>query len=195
MTAPPKPAGTAQLHLELADKRRQVGELESRRRRIVHRSPGEVDHLGQPMDPKGEVAQIDKQIASFGDLADLEARATHASRLADRAMHDVRGHAAAFFAEILGELRPEGVARVEAVQAALAQLHDGLDHYMDYCKKLQLLKAAVENRKRDGVDTAVDAAQGIRRALRDVGVPLPETSWPRAEICPACRPPEALPGG
>jgi hypothetical protein len=107
-------------------------ELADQRRRLAHREPHLVDHLGQPNPDitDNPVKAIDAEIAKLGDVNDLLARRDHARRLTEAAKQDWAGLVAEHFTEIVSALEPEAEAKVAAVQAAGEQLAAAVNDWL-----------------------------------------------------------------
>jgi hypothetical protein len=63
-----------ELGVEVKHKRELQAGLFSRRQHLIHRSPGLVDHLGNPLEPDNAIADLDREITKLGDLVELGAR-------------------------------------------------------------------------------------------------------------------------
>jgi len=159
-------------------KQRRASELTEERRRLVHRSPGLVDHRDQPLASikSNPIAAIDAEIEKLGDLADEAAKAAHAGRLAARAEADIRGHVSEHFAAIVAAELPTREAEAEDVRNLAASLIAGLDRYVGGNQRSTHLCHLVGDQGRSLPRT--DHASALRKTLLDWATDAPAVMAP-----------------
>ena len=148
--------------------------LHDERRRLVHREPGLVDHLNQPLDKDGPIAALDKEIGELGDLAERQARYDHSRRLTDRAKQSWQDYVAGHLPEIVDELRPEAEAVTETTNGLIAAAHRGAAEYLGFVRRVEGYVGAA---KRDTRSVpGLDAASELVRFLEgwQLVPPLPK---------------------
>jgi hypothetical protein len=124
---------------DLANKVQRSRELHDERRRLIHREPGLVDHLGNPVDKKNPIAEIDREIASLGDLTEAQAKYEHAKALLVRAEQSLRDYVAAHIEAILDGTRPESQTITDELNAAIANAREKADAYLGHVQRCEQL--------------------------------------------------------
>lgn len=165
----------SELGAELKAKHEEQRALFDRRQHLIHREPGLVDHLGNPLEADNVIAAIDSQLGKLGDLDDLNARYAHAQRLEEAAKQATHAHVAEHFDRIVDELRPQAEAAVAEVQAKAAALAEAADAYLGFARRVDGLRAADRQRHQVRVP-AIDAGSELVRltaGYRDASLPLP----------------------
>lgn len=75
-------AEASRLGFEFGAKVREARALQDERQRLIHRDPGLVNHLHEPVKTTDNpVAKVDAAIADLGDIDDLGRQVEHARRL------------------------------------------------------------------------------------------------------------------
>ncbi len=148
-------------------------ELGDQRQRLTHRQPGLVDHHQQPLASikDNPIVQLDQETEALGDLADLRAQVEHARQLERVAKDDTQAYVAEHYTGILEALEAEGDGHAEALNAAIGDLAEMLERYINHSKRLAGLAALV---RADTRVSGLDEAAAVARQMRDWHLPTPE---------------------
>jgi hypothetical protein len=168
-------ADASALGTELATKLRQVQALADERRRLVHRDPTLVDHLGVPVGPNNPVGKVDQEVEKLGDLQDLAQRAEHARQIERSAQQSWDDYVASHFSELLDAKREEAVAVAASANEAARAFEAELRNYMEFHGRIAGLTRPVpgiDTRIVPGLNTAADLLRLIEPV--DLVPPIPE---------------------
>jgi hypothetical protein len=156
-------------------KLRQAQALADQRRRLVHRDPELVDHLGVPVGPDNPAGEIDKQIAALGDLDDLGRRVEHARQIERSAKQSWGDFVASHYPELIEASKPEAEAVANSANEAARALAEELNRYLEFHSRIAGYTHPVQ-----GITTHVvpglQEAVDLRRVAESVDLkpPIPE---------------------
>jgi hypothetical protein len=168
-------ADASALGTEHGTKVKAAQALADERRRLVHRNPVLVDHLGAPVGPDNPVGEIDKKLAELGDLQDLWAQVQHARKIAESARQSRDDFVVSHYSELLEAKRPEAEAVANSANQAAKPLVEELKRYLEFHGEIASYTVPVQ-----GITTHVvpglEAAVGFLKVVEgiDLQPPIPE---------------------
>ncbi len=137
--------------------------LHDRRRQLTHRDPELTDHLERPVDDKGEIAEIDRELRKLGDLAEEKARVDHARRVADRKKLACADYCSAHFDEVLRDIKPDAERDAAETQAVIEAALDRARQHLSLHQRIEGIHALAgrDPRAVPGLDTAADLIRSL----------------------------------
>jgi hypothetical protein len=168
-------AEASALGSEHSTKLKQAQALADERRRLVHRDPELVDHLGAPLGPDNAVGKIDQELAKLGDLEDLGRRVEHTRQIERSAKQSWDDYVAAHYTELLKASREEAETVVAEANEAARAFADKLNRYLEFHSRIAGFThrvPGITTRVVPGLEAAVD----LRRVAESVDLkpPIPE---------------------
>jgi hypothetical protein len=154
------------------DRRARAQDLLELRRHRIHRDPGLVDHRNQPVDPDGEIAQIDRDVAALGDLVDLHAQFDHARTLEESAKRACYSHIETHFDDLVEALRPRAEAAVASVRDKADEMLEAIGEYRAVHGRAVWFTEPI--RSLDGRNVpGINTVSNLMRTLETIDLPTP----------------------
>lgn len=164
------------LSRELADLLTRTRQLHDERRKLAHRSPDLVNHLGHPVGKADNpIREIDKALNALDDLGEAQAKVDHARALANSKKQATADYAAAHAPLIRDGRRAQREELTVATNAAIAAARDHVAAYLNANKGEQGFSALAGRNPREvpGYEHSADLTR-ILNGFTDLPVPLPE---------------------